>query len=420
MTFNELYSELLNAAAGNGSHPYSETLREHKDHTGIDCLLHPSMYAPVWRTKPCDCGGDEAPGCVSRCIYSAIVRNLDGELVIDKDRCVGCGECLEACASGVLTASRDVLPVLDAVKNSKGPVYAMVAPVTAGQFGNVSMGRLRSAFKSIGFAGMVEVALFADILTLKEALIFDRKIKSDEDFMLTSCCCPIWIAMVRRGYARYMSKIPDSVSPMVACGRAVRQMEPSAVTVFIGPCLAKKAEARDRDIADAVDFVLTFEETRDIFDAFHISVEELKDDEKEHSSKAGRLYGRTAGVSEAVRETVHRLNPNRRIEVRAEQADGTKSCRELLQRLQEGKITANYLEGMGCEGGCCGGPKVLIPPEDGKCYVNMYGKASPYETPLDNPNVRELLQRLGFNSVESLLRDSIFTRHFEELAVKFW
>jgi iron only hydrogenase large subunit-like protein len=70
---------------------------------------------------------------------------------------------------------------------------------------------------------MVEVALFADILTLKEALVFDRKIKSREDFMLTSCCCPIWIAMVRRSYRQYLRKLPDSVSPMIASGRAVKK-----------------------------------------------------------------------------------------------------------------------------------------------------------------------------------------------------
>jgi iron only hydrogenase large subunit-like protein len=418
MTFNDLYTELLKSASEKNEGLYQRTLRTHRDSAAIDCLLHPGKYAPVWKTEPCDCGGDGTPECVSRCIYNAIERNANGELVIDQDRCVGCAECVEACASGKLTASRDVLPVLEALKNSGSPVYALVAPAIVGQFGDVSVGQLRSAFKAIGFAGMVEVALFADILTLKEALIFDKKIKTDADFMLTSCCCPIWIAMVRRGYSRYMSKIPDSVSPMVACGRAVKRLEPNAVTVFIGPCIAKKVEAREKDVAGAVDFVLTFEEVRDVFDAFHIDIEQLGEDEKEHSSKAGRIYGRTGGVSEAVRDTVHRLNPHRFINVRAEQADGTKSCRELLQKLQEGSITANYLEGMGCLGGCAGGPKVLINPEDGRCYVNLYGKASAFETPLDNPNVLEVLKQLGFESIESLLSDNIFTRHFEEPAVK--
>ena len=58
------------------------------------------------------------------------------------------------------------------------------------------------------------------------------------------------------------------------------------------------------DIADAVDYVLTFQEVQDMFEAADIHPQELGEDEKEHSSRAGRLYARTGGVSEAVRETV--------------------------------------------------------------------------------------------------------------------
>jgi iron only hydrogenase large subunit-like protein len=418
MTFNDLYRGLLTSAAGSGGAQYKEFLRAHEGSAGIDCLLHPERYAPVLKTEPCTCGGGETPDCVRRCLFDAIRRDGGGELSIDRESCVGCAECIDACASHKLTESKDVLPVLEALKNAERPVYALVAPAVAGQFGGVSLGALRSAFKAIGFAGMAEVALFADILTLKEALVFDRSIKTDEDFMLTSCCCPIWIAMVRRSYSQYMRKIPDSVSPMVAAGRAVKRLRPSAVTVFIGPCVAKKAEARERDIADAVDFVLTFEETKDVFDAFGVDLSQLTEDVKEHSSRAGRLYGRTGGVSEAVGDTVRRLNPHRAIDVRAAQADGTKSCRELLQRLQEGRVKANYLEGMGCEGGCAGGPKVLVPPDEGKQYVNRYAEEAPFETPFDNPNVRELLKKLGFDSIESLLSDTMFTRRFEDAVVR--
>ena len=80
---------------------------------------------------------------------------------------------------------------------------------------------------------MVEVALFADILTLKEALEFDRTIQKKEDFLLTSCCCPIWIAMIRRVYDQLVTHVPGSVSPMVACGRSIKVLDPDAVTVFI-------------------------------------------------------------------------------------------------------------------------------------------------------------------------------------------
>ena len=47
---------------------------------------------------------------------------------------------------------------------------------------------------------MIEVALFADILTLKEALEFDRNIVTEADYQLTSCCCPMWIGMIRKIY----------------------------------------------------------------------------------------------------------------------------------------------------------------------------------------------------------------------------
>jgi iron only hydrogenase large subunit-like protein len=429
MTFNDLYAGLLHAAAKNELAAHLEALGKNKDKAAVsrslDCLLHPEKHPVVWMQGTCDCP-PEAAACAGRCIFDAIRRNREGELTIDETRCVGCEACLDACRSGRLTASRDVLPVLDAIKTARGPVYAMVAPAVAGQFGDATLSQIRSAVMAVGFAELMEVALFADILTLKEALVFNQNIRSDSDYMLASCCCPIWIAMVRRGYSRFLDKIPDNVSPMIAAGRALKILVPEAVTVFIGPCVAKKAEAREKDVADAVDYVLTFEELRDIFGAFGIDPASLGEDDglkpevkTAEASADGRIYGRTGGVSRAVMNAVGRLNPNRTIHVRAVQADGTKSCRELLEKLTAGDITANYLEGMGCEGGCAGGPKVLLDPKRGREAVERSASASGSRTPLDNPAVLELLGRLGYETVESLLEeDGIFTRHYEEYARK--
>lgn len=105
-----------------------------------------------------------------------------------------------------------------------------------------------------------------DILTLKEALEFDKNIVNEKDYQLTSCCCPMWIAMIRKVYKELMPHVPGSVSPMVACGRSIKTLYPNSITVFIGPCIAKKAEAREKDIADSTDHVLTFREIQDIFE----------------------------------------------------------------------------------------------------------------------------------------------------------
>ena len=412
--FNELYRVLLKAAVeGKTQQEVEEEYPDSMDAYQLDCLLHPEKHAPILNFGDCTCCEEES-SCISGCIFNAIRKNEEGKIFIDSSLCAGCMACVEACAGGKLTASRDTLPVLYAVRNAKGPVYALIAPAFIGQFDrDITPGMLRSAFKKLGFAGMVEVALFADILTLKEALEFDKRVLKQEDFLLTSCCCPVWLAMIRKVYRQYINNIPGSVSPMIAGGRAIKLLEPDAVTVFIGPCVAKKAEARERDISGAIDFVLTFEEIRDIFDAFKINLREMEDDARDHSSVTGRIYAYAGGVSRAVADTVKRLNPRRKISVEAQTADGVPACREMLNRLKKGNLRANFLEGMGCRGGCVGGPKAVLSREKGRENAVEYGRQAAHFSPVDNPYVLEMLKHLGFDSVESLLDESgIFTRFF--------
>ena len=406
-TFQQLYEDLLRQKVS-----VEEPLPKEYDPKHLDCLLYPEEYAPVISTDTCaDCF---ERACQKSCIFDAIETGKEGELFINPSRCEGCAACIDACKSNHLAASKDVLPAMRAVRNASGPVYLMIATAFYGQFrGHVTAGKLRSACKALGFTGMVEGALFADILTLKEALEFERHVREPGDFQLTSCCCPVWIAMIRKRYHELLPHVPGAVSPMVACGRFLKRIHPDAVTIFAGPCLAKKKEAKEPDIADAVDYVLTFQEMQDIFDAAEISLEELPEEEKEHASKAGRLYARTGGVSQAVEEMVRQLSPDGKIGVRCEQANGTKECMEMMRRIQNKETDANFFEGMGCVGGCVGGPKAIIDSEKGKRYVDEYAKNSIYQTPLENPYVRKLLEELGFETVEELLEDNtLLTREF--------
>jgi len=415
-SFFSLYNKVVRAAVNNKiDEEFDEPEELHDfDMHQLECLLHPDKLSPVFRISDCNCSDEEKDECEKVCDFNAMSRDERGNINISKENCKGCGDCIEHCRAQNLTDRKDILPVFELLNKSQAPVYAMIAPAFISQFSeNVTPGKLRSAFKKLGFAGMIEVALFADILTLKEALEFDRSIQTDKDFLLTSCCCPIWIAMIRKIYNSLIPHVPPSVSPMVACGRSIKKLYPDAKTVFIGPCVAKKAEAKEKDIIDAVDYVLTFKETKDIFDIANINPELLEDDSRDHSSTAGRIYARTGGVSQAVQMTLERLKPDRKIPFRSQQANGTASCKELLNQIKSGNINANFLEGMGCVGGCVGGPKVLIKKEEGTIHVNRYGEEASHKTPADNPYVIELLHQLGFDTIESLLDgDNIFTRKF--------
>lgn len=418
-SYQEAYERLLKAAIANKAADEAQKLLQDKTmaQEDLDALLHPHKHgAVVALSDCCTCPPNEPCKCEVGCLFSAIKRDKHGKLQILAENCVGCGECIESCKAGKLTDRKDIIPLFEALNAQEVPVYAMIAPAFIGQFhAGVTVGKLRSALKKLGFYGMLEVAFFADILTLKEALEFDRLVHDVDDFLLTSCCCPIWVAMIRKVYSSMVSHIPPSVSPMVACGRSIKKIHPEAKTVFIGPCVAKKAEAREKDIADAVDYVLTFKEVEDILSIASIDPAFEEEDARDHSSMSGRLYARTAGVSTAVEMTLTKIRPDRAIPLRAQQADGIPQCKALLEKVLSGRTDANFLEGMGCVGGCVGGPRVVLKPSEGTEHVNNYAKEAKYETPVDNPFVLKLMQKLGFETVESLLEENnMFIRDFSK------
>jgi iron only hydrogenase large subunit-like protein len=416
-TFTSLYSRLMKAnldqtldseLAKLGAEPDCDPYQ-------LDCLLKPKLHAPVVRLGQCSCSADQQAKCGEVCFFKAITHDENGYAVISKENCVGCGDCIVACKENNLAEIKEAVPLFDLINEGKRPVYAMIAPAYISQFSKaVTPGKLRSAFKQLGFAGMIEVALFADILTLKEALEFDKAIRTDGDFMLTSCCCPMWIGMIKKVYHTLAPHLPPSVSPMVACGRSIKTLYRDAVTVFVGPCIAKKAESREKDVGDAVDYVLTFTEFREILTAAAIDPAVLEEDIRDHSSKAGIRYAVTTGVSDAVKSTLDKLRPDRHIPLKAEHADGIRACKEMLKAILDGTARANFIEGMGCVGGCVGGPKALIDKAEAAQNVNAYGAQAQFETPADNPYVLELLEKLGFHTIESLLEgDTMFTRKFD-------
>ncbi len=412
-SFEQLYKEVTHDAM---KHSLGEALGKLKDEEydehHLECLVYPEKFPNVWVKNNCRC---ERGKCIAACLFDAIEK-VDGIIVINPGLCTGCARCVEACEEGNLILSKDTLRAIELVKEQERPVYALMAPAYVGQFGDdVTPGKLRTALKKIGFAGMIEVATFADILTLKESLEFERNIKKKEDFQLTSCCCPVWIALIRRRFKEIVSHLPPAVSPMIAAGRIVKKLHPNSGTIFIGPCLAKKSEAKEPDVEGAVDCVLTFEELRDIFDAGGLVLHKMPEETREHSSSVGRMYGAAGGVSSAVKAAVERIKKDDAPGVEAKCACGVKDCKELLEKILRGEVEGNFYEGMGCKEGCIGGPKVLKKPDIIKEKLDSYVENAEFKTPIDNPYVIDLLHRLGFEDVKEFIKNSdILTRDFRE------
>lgn len=364
---------------------------------------------------PCEHCGDHKCSCETLGKYeSPFYIRQDGKAEEDEESrgkpvegggdCVDCGFCIDRCDFGALAEKIEFIPVIRLLRQQESPVYAVVAPAITGQFGeNITMGKLRSAFLGMGFADMIEVALFADILTIKEAFEFNRLVKREEDFFLTSCCCPVWFNMIRKSYPDIYEHLSPSVSPMIASGRILKKLYPDAKVVFFAPCIAKKSEAVEEDLKGAVDYVVNFSELQEIFHALEIDPESLQPVEKDQASLGGRVYARTGGVSFSVKMVVNRLDPTRVIKLKSRKVDGVKECRESLDTLRSsGKDAANFMEGMGCKGGCVGGPRTNIESWKATELVNEFGEDSLILTPFDNLNVIKILKQFGIQSIEEI------------------
>lgn len=396
--FRELYKRLNDSKDKDFFGRSKDEKSPYYNPLGLDCLLNPQNHLNKIRKE-------RAAPCFE-------IENVSG-----KDRFRLCSgdfslSDTQKAALEKVNLSADSVAALKTVKSEK-LTFALLAPAFLGQFNGVSSaGILRAALKNMGFDGVIEVALFADILTLKEAIEFDRNIIDEGDFQITSCCCPMWIAMIKKIYHQLMPHMPASVSPMIASGRVIKLLYPDAATVFIGPCLAKKSESKEPDIADAVNHVLTFAELKDIFTALKIDPSLYDTIEKEHSSYAGRIYARKKGVSDAITRTIKRINPHRAIMPSVEHADGVPSCRLMINKIFDGSSKSNFFEGMGCSGGCVGGPKVCTDVSTGTKDVDKYASLAVYDTPIDNPYIIELLHRIGIDTDDDLLSSQIFSRRF--------
>lgn len=368
-------------------------------------------------TTNCEADKDKKFHCQAACPFDAIYYDDNKKSTyINKDQCLGCGLCVDACKSGKILDKVEFIPVIDLINNNE-IVIAAVAPAISGQFGpDVTMDQLRAAFMKAGFTDMIEVAFAADMLTIKESVEFNRHVKSADDLMITSCCCPMWVGMLKKVYSELVPNLSPSVSPMVAAGRVIKKLNKDAKVVFIGPCIAKKAEAKEKDIAGAIDFVLTFQELQEIFETLDIKPSKLQEiPSKEYASCGGRLYARTGGVSTAVYETLKELYPDNVKNFKAVKAEGVRQCKEVLNNALKGEVHASFIEGMGCVGGCVGGPKALIPPAQGKVAVDDFAYNSAIKVPVHSGTLDNILEKLDITSLydfEDADKISILERDF--------
>lgn len=317
-------------------------------------------FAIVNRKRPCQIA----------CKVKAISITDNNAAAIDNSKCIQCGACVYQCPFGAISDKSYILNVIDAIKksedNTKYKVYAMVAPSVSSQFKYAKLGQVVTGLKELGFFTVVEAALGADMVAQAES-----KELAEKGF-LTSSCCPAFVQYIDKSFPALKEFVSHNLSPMAALAKYIKSTDPTANVVFIGPCTAKKAEAQLDSVKPYVDTVLTFEELQALFDSRDIDITSLCEDVLDNASYYGRIFARSGGLSDAVKQGLKEQNIE--FDLKALPCDGIEACKVALLKKSKNVLDANFIEGMACVGGCIGGAGCLTHGEKNKAQVDEYGK----------------------------------------------
>lgn len=321
--------------------------------------------------------------CQNACKVKAISINEDDVACIDREKCISCGACVYQCPFGAITDRSFILDVIDLIKksddNKNYKVYAMVAPSISSQFTYAKLGQVVTGLKKLGFHTVIEAALGADIVALSESKELAEK------GMLTSSCCPAFVAYIKSAFPALVPLISHNPSPMTALAKYIKESDPSAKVVFIGPCTAKKMEAQLDEVKPFVDAVMTFEELQALFDSRDFEITAFEEDVLDNASYFGRIFARSGGLSDAVAQAMKEQNID--FDLKAVPCDGIEACRTALLKASKNLLGGNFIEGMACIGGCIGGAGCLTHGEKNKAEVDKYGKEALEKTITDAVSV---------------------------------
>jgi nitrogen-specific signal transduction histidine kinase/iron only hydrogenase large subunit-like protein len=284
---------------------------------------------------------------VRECPVKAI-RVTEGQAKVIGDRCIACGNCVRICSQHAKLL-RNTVDEVQTLLQAGNRVAACLAPSFPAEFADIPYTQLVGMIRALGFHWVVEVSFGADLVARE----YSRFFAEGNLGRYISTTCPAIVGYVERYHPDLVSSLAPIVSPMVATARALRRLHGDDLKiVFIGPCIAKKVEARDNELAGEVDGVLMFPELRQMCLEGGIFPDGISasDFDPPHGG-VGAVFPIGRGILQAA---------NLHEDIMTGEIVATQGRRHMIEAVEEfasGDLRANLLEMLCCEG-CITGPGI--------------------------------------------------------------
>ena len=328
-----------------------------------------------------------------------------------KSPCILCGQCVSVCPTGALMEVSEIDKVDEAMKAGKFVVVQTAPAVRAAlgeefgmPIGSLVTGKMVAALKRLGFKKVFDTNFAADLTIMEEATELLDRIQNGGKLPMITSCSPGWVNYAEYNYGDLLPHLSSCKSPHEMFGAILKSyycekngIDPKDMfVVSIMPCTAKKSEKARPELsvnglAD-VDAVLTTRELGKLIKRSGINFTKLPDAEFDNDivgdyTGAGVIFGTTGGVMEAalrtaafkltgeelssvelkevrgfngIKEAAYTLGGK---QVKVAVAHGMKNAKVLLDQIREGKSEYQFIEIMGCPGGCiAGGGQPYVKP----------------------------------------------------------
>ena len=353
---------------------------------------------------------------VSKRGMKSVVGVVYGKSLADSP-CINCGQCIVACPVGALHEKDSTKEVWNALSNPDLHVVVQPAPAVRAALGEEFglpvgtsvTGKLAASLRRLGFAKVFDTDFAADVTIMEEGTEFINRLTNGGALPLITSCSPGWIKYCETFYPEFIPNLSSCKSPHEMAGALIKSyyaekngIDPKNIfVVSVMPCTAKKFEAKRGELSNNglqdVDAVITTRELAKMIRTAGIDFARLPDEDFDdlmgESTGAAVIFGATGGVMEAALRTVYEVVTGKELEnvdftavrgiegvkeatvnvggkeVRVAVAHGTGNASALLEKVKAGE-KYDFIEIMGCPGGCVtGGGQPIINAKD-LCYIN--------------------------------------------------